>query len=91
LYVKNDPDSRYLEELLSLCLAFKRKKNNLLVLILLNLPRFISLLLMRIMKNRTTKYLSLLILLTTASISIAQEKHHYQTDFQTGEFAERRE
>ena len=60
-------------------------------MILLNLPRFISLLLMRIMKNRTTKYLSLLILLTTASISIAQEKHHYQTDFQTGDFAERRE
>lgn len=43
------------------------------------------------MKNSTAIYLSLLILVTTASTSFAQEKHHYQTDFQINDFAERRE
>lgn len=43
------------------------------------------------MKKSTAIYLSLLILVTTASTSFAQEKHHYQTDFQINDFAERRE
>lgn len=43
------------------------------------------------MKNSIAIYLSLLMLVTTASTSFAQEKHYYQTDFQISDFAERRE
>ncbi len=42
------------------------------------------------MKNSTAIYLLLLMLVTIATTSLAQEKHHYQTDFEVNDFAERR-
>lgn len=41
------------------------------------------------MNNSTATYLSLLVLM--ASASVAQEKHHFQTDFTINDFEERRE
>ncbi|MDH3650308.1 MAG: Xaa-Pro peptidase family protein, partial [Saprospiraceae bacterium] len=43
------------------------------------------------MKKLTATYLTLLIFVTTATTSFAQEKHHFQTDFSVNDFAERRE